>query len=397
MESTERGARPTCDVRTPLTSFEPDGGAGLALPWRMATPTLSTVPIARPRPVLQPHYRLVPPLGQRAHGVSVDDSVLALPWLDGVAFRAPLRPIQLTFHPLPGLDATGFPDFIDAPIPLVSARVRDTFDACGVLNVQYFPTAVTNPEVLGAAAPEYFAFNVIGKAPGLHERALTPLLELLAFRTARDELAIAASVCSKLASLPSLAAATQHLVSPSLAPSGAWFVVDGLGPAIRPRGRIDTPDWEPSMFCAGAPIGNAAPRLVEVSQVVGGMPDLLCFASVMSSRLEAALRASGVNGFEVIPAVVRTASPTQVWTSYRAFNVVGLVSEAEVLQAESLRGALVPRVRFARLAESPERLLVHRSLRASLIEHGLGALTFRRPPEWDRVWRASRAHRATMQ
>lgn len=364
----------------------------------MSNPTLSTVPIPRLRPVLQPHYRLVPPMGQRAHGVSVDDSVLALPWLDGVAFRAPLRPIQLTVHPCPGLDASGFPDFIDAPIPLLSARVRDVFDASGVLNVQYFSTTVTNPEVLGHAPPEYFAFNVIGKAPGLHERALTPLLELLVFRTARDELAISASVCAALSTaLPGLAGVTQHLVSPSLAPPGAWFVVDGLGPAIRPRGRIDTPDWLPSTFCAGTPIGSAAPRLVEVSHVVGGMPDLLSFASVMSSRLEAALRACGVNGFEVIPAVVRSAAPTQVWTNYRAFNVVGLVSEAEVLDGEALRGALVPRVRFARLVEAPERLLVHRSLRASLIEHGLGALTFRRPPEWDRVWRASRGTRVGLQ
>ena len=63
--------------------------------------------------------------------------------------------------------AGGFSDFVDGSIPLVSKKLRNVLESCGVSNIDYYPVKVAGAEEFDEF-PEYFAANVVGlvKAAG---------------------------------------------------------------------------------------------------------------------------------------------------------------------------------------------------------------------------------------
>ena len=80
-------------------------------------------------------------------------------WLDGARFKEP--PSRTLQFPLDASAGTQMPDFLQADIPLFSARLLNRFHAEGVDNLDAYPAILVDPKS-GRQWHDYFAVNIIG-------------------------------------------------------------------------------------------------------------------------------------------------------------------------------------------------------------------------------------------
>lgn len=95
--------------------------------------------------------------------------------------------------------------------------------------------------------------------------------------------------------------------------------------------------------------------------------------AVMTTRLFQVLEAAGVSNLETFPTEIHDAKGNLVSSDYVAFNVVGLI-RTEDLPSES-------ELKFARLEESVNVLLVHDSIKQAILDAGITTLTFHETSE----------------
>ena len=81
-------------------------------------------------------------------------------WRRGeLAQNRPAAPVEINVVPYGGFD--GGPDeFKDENVPLMSKRLKETIEAAGVDNVNFYPVTLRNSET--QETYDYFAFNLIG-------------------------------------------------------------------------------------------------------------------------------------------------------------------------------------------------------------------------------------------
>ena len=91
----------------------------------------------------------------------IDEGALGWPWLHGERFDGePNVPVEFRVD-LDDEYAGGFSDFVDGSIPLVSKKLRNVLESCGVSNIDYYPVKVAGAEEFDEFL-EYFAENVVG-------------------------------------------------------------------------------------------------------------------------------------------------------------------------------------------------------------------------------------------
>jgi hypothetical protein len=118
---------------------------------------------------------------------------------------------------------------------------------------------------------------------------------------------------------------------------------------------------------------------------------------LMTKRLYEALLAAGVTNLDVYPAELIDPISNTVYTDYLAFNIIGLISAANLNQSiystdesqlsvdfdslsideKKTHGALL-----FRLAESTNGIVIHESVKVVIESSGLDTLTFVDPKDW---------------
>ena len=120
---------------------------------------------------------------------------------------------------------------------------------------------------------------------------------------------------------------------------------------------------------------------------------------LMSSRLLTAFRKSGVDNVDVYRTVITHPTTGFQTTDYFAVNIIGLVAAADMDNSNLLGGneeglldvdfegvridpGKAAGLLMFRLAESTNGIVVHGSVRDSLLAQGFNMLTFMEPDEW---------------
>jgi hypothetical protein len=82
------------------------------------------------------------------------DDAAARPW-----DRTPALPVKAYIEPS---NSGAMQDLIEAPLPLLSARLRDALRGAGVDNVDMYPAEITDQKS-GNVFTDFVAFNIVGK------------------------------------------------------------------------------------------------------------------------------------------------------------------------------------------------------------------------------------------
>ena len=121
---------------------------------------------------------------------------------------------------------------------------------------------------------------------------------------------------------------------------------------------------------------------------------------VMHNSLVEALQSAGVNNLELFPARITNPNTGEVHEDYQAFNVVGLVSAADLENSTLMNEADTPTLldtdfdslvidesktmgfRLFRLAENCSAIVVDEKVKAAIEERGIPGIVFYGPGEW---------------
>jgi Immunity protein family (Imm11) len=121
---------------------------------------------------------------------------------------------------------------------------------------------------------------------------------------------------------------------------------------------------------------------------------------VMHNTLVEALQSTGVNNLELFPARITNPNTGKVHEDYQAFNVVGLVSAADLENSTLMNEADTPTLldtdfdslvidesktmgfRLFRLAENCSAIVVDEKVKAAIEERGIPGIVFYGPGEW---------------
>jgi hypothetical protein len=120
---------------------------------------------------------------------------------------------------------------------------------------------------------------------------------------------------------------------------------------------------------------------------------------VMRDDLVEALQAAGVDNLQLFPAVIRDPSSGAEHKNYKAFNIVGVVSAADVgrsVLADSSDSTMVDvdfdslaldaerahPFRMFRLAESVNAIIVDENVKAEVERRGIPGMNFYEPEYW---------------
>ncbi len=121
---------------------------------------------------------------------------------------------------------------------------------------------------------------------------------------------------------------------------------------------------------------------------------------VMHNSLLEALRAAGVNNLELFPARITNPNTGEVHEDYQAFNVLGLVSAADLENSTLMNESDSPTLldtdfdglvideektmgfRLFRLAESCSAIVVSEEVKAAIEERSIPGIVFYGPGEW---------------
>jgi hypothetical protein len=117
-------------------------------------------------------YRIMiprPPLGQRLAMISYEPDHHLRGWMRAARFsedpearpfaKLPPLPVRAEIEPA---HAGAMQDLIEAPLPLMSARLRQAMLDAGVHNIDFYPAEISDRRS-GNVITDYFAFNIVGK------------------------------------------------------------------------------------------------------------------------------------------------------------------------------------------------------------------------------------------
>jgi len=143
-------------------------------------------------------------------------------------------------------------------------------------------------------------------------------------------------------------------------------------------------------FLTGRPIATAlpGPLVFAVNHPKGETPKHLLGMQVpvVSDLLLQAMAASGIDNFQIFPALLRSAGTGEQWSGYHAFNAIGLIDATDMrgskyeeimagndevpalLDFETLviDGSRTRNLLLFRLAQNPGAMLVHERVRSEL-------------------------------
>ena len=166
----------------------------------------------------------------------------------------------------------------------------------------------------------------------------------------------------------------------------------------------DSPSLPSSPWLNGRPVSGEVPNPLVYTldpDYPGHLQPLYEAESIplMRDDLLEALHEVGVDNLELFPAVIRDEEKGVDYNNYKAFNIVGLVScadmdesklmgtsdstmididfEALVIDESRTGGALM-----FRLAEAVNAIVVHEKVRKHIEERGIPGMTFYGPGEW---------------
>lgn len=182
----------------------------------------------------------------------------------------------------------------------------------------------------------------------------------------------------------------------------SYFVMVGRGKhPIKPisRGPGVRGNWRD-----GRPVAGPVPQplVYTLSDAYEGHPQPMYYAEaipVMRDDVVAALDAAGVDNIQYFDAVLRDAAAGRDYTNYKAYNIVGLVSCADmgastmmgtsdsnhldadfdglVLDESRVGGALL-----FRMAENVSAIVVHERVKVAIEASGIPGFVFCGPGEW---------------
>jgi hypothetical protein len=151
---------------------------------------------------------------------------------------------------------------------------------------------------------------------------------------------------------------------------------------------------------------NFGARLTEVSEPVeaemvkpGEMVSMFHGAGLlMTDPLVDALKEAGVDNLDTYQAVIRDPKSNRTWTNYKAVNIIGVVSCADMAKSNTtapadelidvpFEGLAIDDMRAGgalmfRLAEAVGGIVVHEKVRAHLQQAGFNDLRFHDPAVW---------------
>jgi hypothetical protein len=170
-----------------------------------------------------------------------------------------------------------------------------------------------------------------------------------------------------------------------------------------PAGMGDSPDFETGPWMSGGPLDFDVQELLEYTldpEYPGELKPLYENAvPVMRDDLLEALQEAGVDNLELFRAVIRDEEKGIDYTNYKAFNIVGVVSCADMSKSQRMGttnstmidvdfdslvidesktgGALM-----FRLAEAVNAIVVHEKVKRNIKKRGIPGMTFYGPGEW---------------
>jgi len=121
---------------------------------------------------------------------------------------------------------------------------------------------------------------------------------------------------------------------------------------------------------------------------------------IMHNSLVEALQSAGVNNLELFPARITNPNTGEMHEDYQAFNVVGLVSAADLENSTLMNESDTPTLldtdfdslvidesktmgfRLFRLAENCSAIVVDEKVKAAVEERGIPGIVFYGPGEW---------------
>jgi hypothetical protein len=183
---------------------------------------------------------------------------------------------------------------------------------------------------------------------------------------------------------------------------GAYFVMRCEG-VRQPADVVEVTDWLGPPWMTGQPMDRPVPNpfILRVNPSYRGrlLPMYQSTVLIMRDDLIQVLQEAGVDNLEIFPALIRDEKINKERTNYKAVNIVGLVSAADMAQSsrmdptstnamidvdfdslvldESKTGGAL----LFRLAESVNAIVVHRSVR-DRVRARIPGMTFYASGEW---------------
>jgi hypothetical protein len=148
----------------------------------------------------------------------------------------------------------------------------------------------------------------------------------------------------------------------------------------------------------------AAPETPVIAPIVNGYEtaeqlDYFGTPPIMSDRFHQALQEAGVDNIDVYDAVLTSDDGKHRYQGYKAFNVIGLVKAADLkktvfaagsasrlidasIDSLSIDGQAARGLQLFRLAEYAGAVIVHDSIRRSLLQRGFPHVVFQNPAQF---------------
>jgi hypothetical protein len=180
----------------------------------------------------------------------------------------------------------------------------------------------------------------------------------------------------------------------------SYYMLDSFGSGPEGEAQVAIVSTLSESWFAGSRFTKPVPDPVECEVVRGG--DMISMfhgaGLLMRDDLLEAMREAGVDNLDVYNAIIRREKTGETWTNYKAVNVIGVVSAANmdesktpgrttdlitvpfeslVIDESKTGGALL-----FRLAEAVGGLVVHESVKEHLEAAGFDDLSFTEPEEW---------------
>lgn len=93
-----------------------------------------------------------------------DEDIDKWRWFEGVKFPDPPKSslnMRIDVDAEDEENLGGYPDYVSGPIPMVTQRLRQALEGCGVANIEYYPVEIEGAESW-EGFPIYFAMNIVG-------------------------------------------------------------------------------------------------------------------------------------------------------------------------------------------------------------------------------------------
>jgi hypothetical protein len=180
----------------------------------------------------------------------------------------------------------------------------------------------------------------------------------------------------------------------------AYYMLECYGKTPGTRAQVSIESDVKGGWKRGKRITATVPDPVECEVVTKGeMVSMFKGAGLlMIDTLVEALRAAGVDNLDVYTAIIRHPNTGETWTNYKAVNIIGIVSCADMAQSNTpaatgelidvpFDGLVIDEQRTGgalmfRLAEAIGGIVIHEKVKQRLEDTGFDDLSFEDPKDW---------------